>query len=217
MAKQSLLWVLGLGLAAAARAQTPAPAAASPQQPMQILVLTPQGQTLALSPVPPPPEAQRSPLRTLIEDQAGKVVVVRRAPLPPLPLAGGGQLEIHTLAAFEPGFEQQRVFGLRIAVNRPDFPESERMHYLEIHEVEPLLRAIDLVESTIATPRSGNETDVEYHGLEGFGVGYRTVAGRGERYVRSGHKTILRAPIGADGLTKLRDQLERARNSLFGG
>ncbi len=211
-----LLAFLGLWLAAAAGAQTP-PSSSVTQQMPQILVLSPQGQTLALTPVPPPPEAQRNRLRVLIEDEQGRVIVVRRAPQPPLPLAGGGQLEIHPLSVFEPGFEEQRLLGIRFVVERPELPEAERSSYLELHEVEPLLQAIRIVEEVIATPANRHETDAEYHGLEGFGVGYRTVAGRGERYVRAGRKTIVRVPVAADGLIRLRDALEAARAGLFGG
>jgi hypothetical protein len=212
------LAALALALAASAHAQTPGnPSAGGRPQVPQILVLTAQGQTMALTPVPAPPEAQSNRLRVFVEQEQGRVVVVRRAPQPPLAFTGGGQLEIEPMSAFEPGYEEQRLLGIRLVVKRPELPEPEQTYYLELHEVDPLLEAIRAVEEVIATPPSGNETDVEYHGLEGFGVGYRTVAGGGERYVRAGRRTIVRAPLAADGLLRLRDGLERARTALFGG
>lgn len=207
---------LALLLALAASAHAQSSGSARPQVP-QILVLTPLGQTMALTPVPAPPGALSNRLRMLVEEEQGKLVVVRRAPLPPLPLTGGGQLEIQPMSAFEPGHEEQRLLGVRIVLNRTELPEPERTYYLELHEVEPLLQAIRMLEEVIATPPSGNETDAEYRGLEGFGVGFRTVAGRGERYVRAGRATIVRLPIAADGLTRLGEALERARVGLFGG
>jgi hypothetical protein len=168
----------------------------------------------AAQPAPPPARAP-SHLRALLEDE-GKLVVVRRAPMAPLALEGGGKLVIQGISVFEPGFEERRLLGVRIDALGVGLPDAEQTHYLELQEVEPLLQAIRLLEDVIATP-SQNPTDAEYHGREGFGVGYRTVDGRGERYVRAGREHVVRARLRPDGLASLRAAIEGASKALFGG
>jgi hypothetical protein len=202
-----------LALASSVHAQTPAPGGA---QTPQILVYTPQGRPMALTPHPAPPELQRGPLRTLIEDSPNRVVVVRHAQQATIPLTGGGSVEIESIGVFEPGYEEQRLFGIRLTLSRPELPESERTFYLEPRDVDPLARAIDSLER-IAASSQHNATDAEFHLPEGFGVGFRTVNGRVERVVRASRGELMRFALPADGLTRLRDALETARRGIFGG
>lgn len=214
--KTATLAALTLGLAAAAHAQSATTSARPQQGPLQILVYTPQGQPMALTPYPAPPAVQRNALRMLIEDTPDRVVVVRHAPQAAIPLEGGGALEIESIGVFEPGYEQQRLFGIRLRVNRPEVPEAERTFYLEPREVDPLARALDAIEQIAASPAQ-NATDVEFHLSEGFGVGYRTVSGRTERTVRASRGALFRFVLPVDGLVHLRDALEAARRGIFGG
>jgi hypothetical protein len=210
------LAALALGLLAAptpAAAQTSAPPQAPP---IQILVYTPQGQPMALTPYPAPPAIQRSPLRTLIEDTPGRVVVVRHAPQPAIPLQGGGTLEIESIGAFEPGYEEQRLFGIRLTLNRPELPEDERTFYLEPRDVDPISRALDAIEQ-VAASVSPNATDAEFHVPEGIGFGFRTVGGKGERVVRASRGALRRFVLPGDGLARVKDALEAARAGIFGG
>jgi hypothetical protein len=171
---------------------------------------------MALTPHPAPPELQRGPLRTLIEDSPNRVVVVRHAQQATIPLTGGGSVEIESIGVFEPGYEEQRLFGIRVTLSRPELPESERTFYLEPRDVDPLARAIDSLER-IAAAAQHNATDAEFHLPEGFGVGFRTVNGRVERVVRASRGELMRFALPADGLTRLRDALEAARRGIFGG
>jgi hypothetical protein len=206
---------LALGIASTSHAQSAT--SAQPQQPpIQILVYTPQGQPMALTPYPAPPAVLRGPLRMLIEDTPNRVVVVRHAAQPPIPLQGGGTLEIESIGVFEPGYEQQRLFGIRITVNRPEVPETERRFYLEPRDVDPITRSIDAIEQ-IAASASQNATDAEFHLPEGFGVGFRTVGGRSERTLRASRGELFRFVLPADGLVRVRDALEAARAGIFGG
>ncbi len=207
---------LALGSAAAAHAQSAS--SAQPQQPpIQILVYTPQGQPMALTPYPAPPAVLRGPLRMLIEDTPGRVVVVRHAGQPTLPLGGGGTLRIESIGVFEPGYEQQRLFGVRVVVDRTEVPESERTFYLEPRDVDPIVRAIDALEQIAASVKQ-NATDAEFHLPEGLGVGFRTVGGRGERFVRASRgEAVFRFALPDDGLVRVRDALEAARQGIFGG
>ena len=206
-------FVFSLGSAAASHAQAPAPVPAPAAAP-QILVYTPQGQPMALTPYPVPPEVQRSALRVLIEDTPGRIVVVRHASQKAIPLTGGGALEIESIGVFEPGYEEQRLFGIRVTVNRAELPGPERTFYLEPREVDPLVQAIHVIEEVLKTP-TANATDVEFHLTEGLGFGYRTRSGRGERYLRASRGETFRVPLAADGLTQLSAALEGARAGLF--
>ncbi len=205
-----------LAIAAATHAQTPASSAGSQQPPIQILVYTPQGQPMALTPYPAPPAVLRGALRILVEDTPNRVVVVRHAPQPTIPLQGGGTLEIESIGVFEPGYEQQRLFGIRITLNRAEVPETERTFYLEPRDVDPITRAIDTIEQ-IAASASQNATDAEFHLPEGFGIGYRTVNGRAERTLRANRGALFRFVLPADGLVRVRSALEAARAGIFGG
>jgi hypothetical protein len=209
---------IGLCITTGARAQTaaPTPAGSPAPPPLQILVYTPQGQPMALTPYPAPPAVQVHPLRQMIEHTPDRVVVVRHAAQPAIALVGGGALEIESLGVFEPGFEEKRLFGIRLTVNRPEIPENERTFYLEPRDVDGLTRTIAVIEDVIASG-GRNATDVEYFTPDGFGFGYRTRAGKGERYLRASRGEIFRAPLAADGLTRLRDALEAARAGIFGG
>ena len=217
---KTLALALAFALAGPAAAQTLPPVGSGPPRPsasppLQILVYTPQGQPMALTPHPAPPALQASPLRALIEDTPGRIVVVRHAPQPAIPLQGGGALQIESIAAFEPGYEQQRLFGLRITVDRPELPERERTFYLEPRDVDPLLRAIEALEEIAAS--AGNPTDSQFYLPEGFGLGFRSVAGRLERLVRASRGEAHHFVLPGDGLARVRDALEAARRGIFGG
>jgi hypothetical protein len=208
---------LGFSLAAAAHAQAP-PAGSSdrPQPPFQILVYTPQGEPMALTPYPAPPAVATHPLRRMIEQAPDRVIVVRSSAQPSIPFVGGGELRIESIGVFEPGFETTRLFGIRLTVERAEVPENERTFYLEPRDVDPLARVIGVIEEVVATP-SRNATDVEYHTADGLGFGSRTRAGKLERYLRASRGEIYRLPLAPDGLTRLRDALEAARQGIFGG
>jgi hypothetical protein len=202
-------------IASALPAQTP-PSAQTQSPPLQILVYTPQGQPMALTPYPAPPAVQRNALRMLIEDTPNRVVVLRHAPQPAIQLQGGGALEIESIGVFEPGFEQQRLFGIRVTLNREELPENERTFYLEPRDVDPIVRAIEMLEQ-VAASAAENATDAEFHLPEGIGLGFRTVGGRIERTVRASRGKLVRFVLPADGLTRLRAALEAARQGIFGG
>jgi hypothetical protein len=190
---------LALGCAAAALGQTPAVGAGPGRG----------AQDARIGTTP-------SALRTLIEQSPSRLVVVRRAAQPPIPLEGGGALEIESIAAFEPGFEHQRLFGIRVTVNRPELPEHERRFYLEPRDVDPLARAVDTLEQVVASAKH-NATDAEFFLPEGFGVGVRSVGGRVERVVRASRGKPRRFVLPGDGLVRVRDALEAARDGIFGG
>jgi hypothetical protein len=197
------LAALALGLAAAAQAQTPRSAPPSSRS----------APPATRSPERPP---HQSALRTLIEETPGRVVVVRHAALPAIPLQGGGTVQIESIGAFEPGYETERLFGVRIRVERDELPEHERTFYLEPRDVDPLARAIDTLEQ-VAASATQNATDAEFHVPDGFGVGFRTLDGKTERFVRASRGETRRFVLPRDGLVRLRDGIEAARRGIFGG
>ncbi len=205
-----------IGVGVATHAQSPQGAGAPQQPPLQILVYTPQGQPMALTPYPAPAAVHRSALRVMIEDTPNRVVVVRHAAQPTIALAGGRTLEIESIGAFEPGYEPQRLFGIRVTLNCPELSETERVFYLEPRDVDPLTRAIDAIEE-VARATSQNATDAEFHLPEGLGVGFRTVNGHGERTLRASRGALHRFALPSDGLLRLRAALEAARAGIFGG
>ncbi len=146
----------------------------------------------ATAPVVPPQPPTRSELRRFME-QRNRVLVERQAPRPAIPI-DGGQLTISGLGAFEPGLESQRLLGLRIRVEAPGLEGHEQVHYLDLHEIESLLRGFTLLRSVAAEGGRGFPTEARHLSIEGFGVGialgegslqYRVHAGPDGEHVRS--------------------------------
>ena len=180
---------LGVALGAAA--------AAAAQEPSAGGVATPAR-------VPSSPTAIR-----LFLEQRGVLVVEQLQPLPPVPLDGGGALRVAAAFAYEPGLENQRLLGVRVdCPAAPDPAAGEPRVYLDLHEVEALLRAMALMEGLA---RDGGESEARFRSQEGLGV---AVAGPSYE-VSCGDDGAPRTGLGAAGFDALRTRLEQARERLF--
>ncbi len=153
-----------------------------------------------------------SELRKLIE-QPNKVVVTRRRVFKKTPLAGGA-LEVSAIGAFEPGREDERLLGVRIDLDHPSLAPADRTHYLDLHEVEELLRAIDLLEQVAAEGGKGHRTEADFETIEGLRVGVWVDEEGAVYWAHS--KRSKEAPIHVSGrLSRLAASLQAARENLF--
>jgi len=142
------------------------------------------------------------------------VVVTRRRELPAIPLEHG-QLVVSGVGAFEPGREAERLFGVRLDLQAEKLSPRRRVFYLDLHEVEKLLRALALLEQVAEDPRPGLVTEADYELLEGLSVGIRSETRRRHYFLRASGEASPEIPLPAASFTRLREQLQQARRSLF--
>ncbi len=159
------------------------------------------------------PAPTQSAIRVLIE-QPGAVVVARRSPLDPIPVVGGS-LQISALGAFEPGAEAQRILGVQIDLTLPDLSPAEGRHYLDVHEIEALLKALFLLDQVAGDSKAGFVSTADYATIEGFTVGVEVGAGSPRFWVEGGHAERRRSAIARNAVGTLRQRLELARARLF--
>lgn len=186
--------------------------APAPAQGQAVPPPAPGGAAPAPVPVPPPPTS--SALRQLIE-QPGRVVVRRRHTLPAIGLDGHARLRVSAVGAFEPGYEEQRILGLRIDLEGAGLSESDGTFYLDIHEVESLLHAITLIQQVVADQRAGLTSEAAFHTIEGFGLGVVLRGGKPSYYVEGIRTTPVKVGLSAAAFTRLREEVDEARHRLF--
>lgn len=165
----------------------------------------------------PPPAPTTSTLRQLIE-QPDRVVVRRRHTLPEIGLEGGARLEVSAVGAFEPGYEEQRVLGLRVELKHAGLSGDQGVFYLDVHEVEGLLHAISMLQQVAANQQQGLTTEAAFHTLEGFGVGLVLRNGKPSYYVEAipaANAERVQVGLSPEAFLRLREEVDEARHRLF--
>jgi len=183
----------------------------------QIIVLEPPlpGPTKAA----PPPPAPGSVLGKLVQNDT-LLVVTRRRPLAPIPVAGG-KLIVNAVGAFEPGFEQKRLLGLRMDLHPTKGPTT--VVYMDLGEVDDLARAMNTLGEVVQDAVPGLVTEADYATLEGLVVGVAVDDAGPRHYVRFGnpkraHWNDPEPPsweMSGKAFAELRKQLGVARTALF--
>jgi hypothetical protein len=171
--------------------------------------------TLAQEREPSPPVAETGEQTTAIRsflEQRDRLVVEQLDPLPPVPLASGGSVGVAAAWVFEPGLEHRRLLGVRIELAAQEASGAARVFYLDLHEVEELLRAMALMEEAVA---GRSRSEARFVSLEGFGVLAHSQGGRPAFAVSAEGATQLRAPLDRDAFALLRLRLEEARERVF--
>ncbi len=171
-----------------------------------------QAPTAAKRPRPPNQTAIRAEV-----ESPGRVVVTRLSHLDPIALSGDGALRVSAIGVFEPGQEHQRILGLRLDLEAPGLNPAQGRHYLDIHEVEGLLKAIFLLEQLAAEAREDFESEADYRTVEGFVIGVNVQDGEVAFWLEAGRVRGARGRVGLprSQLTTLRQRLELARTRLF--
>ncbi len=162
----------------------------------------------------PQPQPTMSELRRFLE-QTGRVLVTRQSPQPSIPIQGGGSLMVSGIGAFEPGYESQRLLGLRVDLDAAELEPEERVAYLDLHEVETLLGGMASLELVASEGGRGLETEAHIVGVEGFGLGVWVKEGKVRYQVRVGRDARVLGRLTAGHFATLREHIERARDRLF--
>ena len=148
-------------------------------------------------------------------ERPGILLVRRHHPLAPVELQGGGKLRLDAVTAHEPGMQHQRMMGVRIQVDAPGLTDEKRVFYVDVNEIEELVRAIGFM----ITSTKGEEfaqgddgTEISISTRDGLVVGVLFAAGGTGHFLRtpSSSFAVQRAEFDA-----LRLALDQARERLF--
>jgi hypothetical protein len=161
------------------------------------------------------------PNETVLEhylDERDRLIVERTRHMKPIPLGAGASLGLEAIVAFEPSRTQERMLGVRVRVAGSPLRGRAALAYLDLREVEELLRAIDLMDELLATEPEGSDVEVRHTTRDGFGVATARVAGQTTLSIRldSGDdEEPTGFTVGNDAMATLRDQLDSCRSYLF--
>ncbi|MDP6540394.1 MAG: hypothetical protein QF410_12705, partial [Planctomycetota bacterium] len=157
--------------------------------------------------VPEPPAPTSSELRLYLE-QSNRVLVTREQAQPPIPLERG-QLTIVGLGAFEPGLEAERLLGIRFDLEVPGLPADEAVAYLDLHEIETLLRGLATLREVAAEEDRGLRTEARIVSIEGFGAAVAVEGGRARYQVLGGPGGRVATGISSEGFQLLESRTAR--------
>jgi hypothetical protein len=172
--------------------------------------MAPSGLEIPIEPEPEYPTA----LEVFLEEP-GVVLVKRHHPLAPVEFRGGGRMRLDALVAYEPGMRHQRMMGIRAEIDAPGFADEDRVFYIDVHEIEELVRAIGymLTPPEGEEPTQGNDrTEISISTRDGLEVGMLVTTGGAGHFVRTPSTTFQ---IPGAGLGALRATLDEAREHLF--
>lgn len=173
-----------------------------------------------------PTEAQEettpAPIETLTHPTAlesflerpGILLVKRHHPLAPVTLGGGGEVRLDAVAAHEPGMQHHRVMGIRVELDSPKLAPEERIFYVDIHEVEALVRAIDFMGGAAEEEQSREKgrTELSISTQDGLRLEVRFAADRASRFL---HTPSASFAVSRNAFETLRARLNEGRAQLF--
>ena len=151
----------------------------------------------------------------LFLEEPGVLLVKRHHPLAPVQFQGGGRMRLDALVAYEPGMRHQRTMGIRAEIDAPGLADEDRVFYIDVHEIEELVRAIGfMINSTEGEGfTEGDEaTEISISTRDGLEVGVRFPAGGAEHFLRTPSSSFA---VQRAGFAALRMALNEARELLF--
>ena len=175
------------------------------------------GTTSREDPAPPPFVLGPSPYTTELEarlEARDRLLVEQRRVLPSIALESGSRLTLEAVLVSEYGREQERAMGVRATVASG---EGERGAYLDVHEVEDLLRALQSIPVLVESARKNAETETEIRHVtrDGFGVVVRTSGKELRRMIRLGSGPVVYFRISKQSAEELARQLDACRQFLL--
>ena len=111
--------------------------------------------------------------------------------------------------------QHQRVMGIRIQIEAPELAADERVFYLDVHEIEKLVRAIDFMRNAIRENRRAPEsepTELTIATRDGLRLEVRLAADGASVHLRTPAATLEFPPAA---LETLGARLEAGRSYLF--
>ena len=165
--------------------------------------------------LPTEPEPSHPTALESFLEEPGFLLVKRHHPLTPVQFQGGGKMRLDAVIAHEPGMEHQRMMGIRAEFDAAGLTDEERVIYIDVHEIEELVRAIDFMTSRAgeeASVQGNDRTEMSISTKDEFEVGVLYDAGGAGPFVRTPSASF---PVRRDALTALRVVLDEAREHLF--
>ncbi len=151
-------------------------------------------------------------------EQRDRLLVERMRRMDPIPLGGGVSLGLEALVAFEPARPQERMLGVRVRIAGSALRGRAALAYLDLREVESLVRAIDVMDELLASEPADTDAEVRHVTQDGFGIAITRSAGVTRFSIRLDAAdgegptalTVDGGPIAA-----LRNGLDACRHHLF--
>jgi len=148
-------------------------------------------------------------------EEPGILLVKRHHPLAPVQLQGGGKMRLDAVIAHEPGMQHQRMMGIRAEVDAPGLADEDRVFYIDVHEIEELVRAIEFLMNPTGedeSARGNDRTEMSISTRDGLEVGVLVTAAGAGPFLRTPSATFA---VQGAGLEALRVTLDQAREHLF--
>jgi hypothetical protein len=148
-------------------------------------------------------------------ERPGILLVKRHHPLAPVALGSGGEMRLDAVAAHEPGMQHQRVMGIRIELDPPELAGEERVFYVDLQEIEVLVRAIDFMGGAMEEekhPREKGRTEMSISTQDGLRLEVRFAADRASRFLHTPSATLA---VSRGAFEALRARLDEGRAQLF--
>jgi len=148
-------------------------------------------------------------------ERPGILLVKRHHPLPPVALPGGGEVRLDAVTAHEPGMEHQRMMGIRVEIDAAGLPDRERVVYIDVHEIEDLVRGIGFMLSPVE-----GEVSAQGNDRTEMSISTRDDLELGAVFAAVGTSYFLRTPsasfaVQRDALAALSGALDEGRERLF--
>jgi hypothetical protein len=179
-----------------------------------LLLALPTGAQEEISPDPIETLTHPTALESFLE-RPGILLVKRRHRLAPVTLGGGGEMRLDAVAAHEPGMQHQRVMGIRIELDPPKLAGEERIFYVDVHEIETLVRAIEFMDGAVEEEQHSREkgqTEMSISTQDGLRLEVRFAADRASRFLHTPSATFA---VSRAAFETLRARLNEGRAELF--
>jgi hypothetical protein len=179
-----------------------------------LLLALPTGAQEEISPAPIETPTHPTALESFLE-RPGILLVKQHHPLAPVALGGGGEMRLDAVAAHEPGMQHQRVMGLRIELDPPELAGEERIFYVDVHEIEALVRAIDFMGGPVGEEERSREqgrTEMSISTQDGLRLEVRFAADRASHFLHTPSATFA---VSRAAFETLRARLDEGRAQLF--
>lgn len=159
--------------------------------------------------------APKTQLETFLA-RKGSIIVKEFHPLGTVEGAYGTSAKLDTLALYEPGKEQQRKAGIRIEVQGGGRLERENTSFLDMDEIDSLMKGLDYMTKVIADWEGSKRdyTEMIFSTKGEFDVGFYLKEGKIQAFVTSGTIGPATAYIQPSGLAMMRQFLEQGRSLL---
>ncbi len=145
----------------------------------------------------------------------GILLVRQHHSLEPIQLLGRRKVRLDGLTAHEPGMQHQRVMGIRIEIDAPELTGEEGISYLDVHEIDELVRAIDFMRTAVEEgkpARKDQPTEMSISTRDGLRLGVRFAVDGVSHFLSTASATF---EVPGASFEALRTTLDEGRERIF--